>query len=270
MTSKINQSFATLEDEYHPKYCLQLEAAYGEGMMSDGGLLGIEHMFDQIPIKGKTALDIGSGLGGVAFYLAETHDMHVTGLDVNSWMISESIKRIPKRLKKKVSFVLSTSNGHWPLPSKNYDIIYSKGVFTHIEEKNEPFQECHRLLKDEGLFIICDWLSSEDQKWGKNIAKLVELENLVLFPVSENTYIELLKKNGFDVLSVRDDTEDHIKSNQEIINRLQSLPKNLSNLFTTEELEASVLGYESIVKAFQIGELITLRFVCKVCKGRVA
>ncbi len=34
--------FSTLEDEYTPTYCLQLEAAYGEGMMSEGGVKGIE------------------------------------------------------------------------------------------------------------------------------------------------------------------------------------------------------------------------------------
>lgn len=37
--------------EYTPRYCLQLEAAYGEGMMSEGGKEGIEHMFSGISFR---------------------------------------------------------------------------------------------------------------------------------------------------------------------------------------------------------------------------
>src|SRR5262249_4149455 len=39
-------NFSSLENEYTPTYCLQLEAAYGEDMMSEGGIEGIEHMFN--------------------------------------------------------------------------------------------------------------------------------------------------------------------------------------------------------------------------------
>jgi hypothetical protein len=38
-------TFASLENEYTPRYCLQLEAAYGHGMMSEGGREGIVLLF---------------------------------------------------------------------------------------------------------------------------------------------------------------------------------------------------------------------------------
>ena len=257
------ETFSTLEDEYNSNYCLQLEAAYGEGMMSEGGIDGIEYMFDQIPLDGKVALDIGCGLGGVVFYLAGKYAMNVTGLEVNPWMVEEVKKRIPPLLKNSVHFLLSTNNHHWPIPKERYDLIYSKGVFTHLEVKDGVFQECHRLLKDEGLLVITDWLSSDKKQWGENIQRLVELENLALFPESEVGYIELLKKNGFTILSIRDDTSVYLGFNQKIIERLQD-PKQLgiySNRFKDGEREASIEGYESIVKALEIGELKVVRFV---------
>ena len=70
----------TIIDEYPEEYCLALEAAYGQGMMSEGGEQGIEEMFSGIALSGKSALDIGCGLGGVAFYLASQHNMQVTVL----------------------------------------------------------------------------------------------------------------------------------------------------------------------------------------------
>lgn len=98
-------------------------------MMSEGGSEGIEFMFDQIPLNDKVALDIGSGLGGVAFYLADTYNMHITGLEVNPWMIAETQKQMPAHLSERVDFLLSTSNSHWPLPNENYDMIYSIRYF---------------------------------------------------------------------------------------------------------------------------------------------
>lgn len=60
-----------INSTYTDEYCHQLELAYGNNMMSEGGGDAIENMFENIDIEHKKALDFGSGLGGVAFYLAE-------------------------------------------------------------------------------------------------------------------------------------------------------------------------------------------------------
>lgn len=252
-------------EEYTPRYCLQLELAYGDGMMSEGGVEGIEQMFDQIPLVGRRALDIGCGLGGVALYLVEKYAMKITGLEVDAWMVEESKRRIPDSLKGKVDFFLSATNSGWPIPKDSYDLIYSKGVFTHLESKDEIFHECHQLLKREGLFVITDWLSTDEKKWGENIARLMELEHLELFPESVDGYNELLKRNGFALLSERNDSSAYLRFNQKIIERLRDpiRHKILLNHFDEDELEASILGYESIVKALESGELKVFRFVAQ-------
>jgi len=257
------ETWSSLEEEYTPNYCLQLEAAYGAGMMSEGGLEGIDYMFEALSLENKVALDIGSGIGGVAFYLAEKFSGQVTGLEVNAWMVAESKNRIPEHLKDRVDFRLSTSNTGWLIPNDSYDIIYSKGVLTHLETKDEIFQECYRLLKKGGLLVITDWLSSEDRRWGENIARLVELENLALFPESKAGYIELLKKNGFTLLSVRDDSCVYHRFNQQIVERLQDVTQHqtLLNYFDETGLKASIEGYKSIAKALEVEELKVFRFI---------
>lgn len=127
-------------DEYYPEYCHSLEAAYGRGMMSEGGSKAIDEMFrGGLSIHGKKALDIGSGLGGVAHYLAQNYDMDITGLEVNPWMVEMSSKRAPESVKAKLNFVLSTDNNHLPFEDKSFDIIYSKGALCHIEHKQNLF-----------------------------------------------------------------------------------------------------------------------------------
>ncbi len=57
-------------NEYSASYCRYLQESYGQGMMSEGGEEAIEKMFIYDDLTNKTLLDIGFGLGGVAFYLA--------------------------------------------------------------------------------------------------------------------------------------------------------------------------------------------------------
>ena len=260
-----DQKFTSLEDVYTPKYCQQLEAAYGQGMMSEGGDEAIHHLVEGITMNGKTALDIGSGLGGVAFYVARKYGATVTGLEVNHWMVQEAARRLPEDIKGRVDFVLSTSNSHWPLADKSRDIIYSKGVLTHVEQKDGIFQECHRILRDDGILVIGDFLSSDTRQWGEHIGLLNDLEKLDVYPESERGYVELLTRNGFTVLSIRDDTPMCIGWTNEIINRLQDPAMRQQHLqyFDEQELAAAILGYEAIGKAFEVGEARVLRFAAK-------
>jgi len=117
-------------------------------------------------------------------------------------------------------------------------------------------------MKDGGLLVITDWLSSDEKKWGPNIARLVELEHLVLFPESESGYVEALKKNGFTLLSVRDDSRVYLGFNQQIVERLRN-PAEHTALLHSASLESSIAGYEAIVNAIASGELRILRFVAQ-------
>lgn len=255
--------FSSLEEDYTPSYCLQLEAAYGPGMMSEGGTAGIEHMFHSLPLEKKKALDIGSGLGGVAFYLADQFSMNITGIEVNPWMVKEAKDRIPAHLRDQVDFSLTTANSGWPFPSDEYDIVYSKGVLTHIQNKEEIFQECYRVLNSGGYLVITDWLSSEQKVWGENIQRLVELENLVLYPESQASYIELLEKSGYKLLTARDDTDLYYQFNKQIIDHLQTSNQEDTPQFNESERKAAIEGYEAIVKALEIGELKVFNFVAQ-------
>lgn len=252
-----------MEETYTPRYCLQLESAYGSQMMSEGGEEGICHMFNGIDLKGKRGLEIGSGLGTLAFYLAKKYGMQLTCLEVNKWMIEEAERRTPADLRKTVEFVLSENNDHLPFTSGSLDIIYSKGVLAHVEHKSPLFSECYRLLSSAGTFVISDWLSSKKKDWGEHMQKLMDLEKLDIFAEEEAGYVDLLEQSGFRVVKARDDTPHYIKYNQEVIDRLRHMMKLplLPDWFTLEELRASVQGYEAIVNALKRGELRVLRFI---------
>lgn len=252
-----------LEEVYTPQYCQQLEAAYGKNMMSEGGEDAIIHLFDSVQLQGKRALDIGSGLGGVAFFVADRYNCTVVGLEINSWMVGEAKKRTPKHLFDKVDFVQCEPDAMWPFADGCFDVIYSKGVLTHAEDKNGIFQECYRTLKPGGMLVISDALSSEAKVWGEHIGRLNELESLNMYPESESGYITLLKKHNFIIQSVRDDDKECHKWTLELINRLKDPAMQSTHLryFDTPELDAHIEGYEAMRKALEVGELRSVRFI---------
>ena len=133
--SEVFMSLQKLIEEYSEEYCHMLEAAYGKGMMSEGGAVAIEQMFAGIDMQNKSALDIGFGLGGVAFYLAEKYQTHVTGLEINPWMVAETIKRAPTSLQPLTNFLLYENVSSLDFADKNFDIVYSKGVFSSCKQK---------------------------------------------------------------------------------------------------------------------------------------
>ena len=91
-------------EEYSAEYCHFLELAYGKNWMSEGGEQAAEKLCDGIALSGKRILDVGSGLGGLAFYLAQQPDAQVTGIELNPWMVKEAMRRTPTMLRGKVDF----------------------------------------------------------------------------------------------------------------------------------------------------------------------
>ena len=55
-----------------------------------------------IALSGKRILDVDSGLGGLAFYLAQQPDTQVTGIELNPWMVQEATRSRPTTLRGKV------------------------------------------------------------------------------------------------------------------------------------------------------------------------
>jgi len=253
----------SLIDEYPAEYCLALETAYGQGMMSEGGDSGIEDMFSGISLSGKNALDIGSGLGGIAVYLAKYHDMKVTGCDINPWMVNESTQRIAPELQAKVDFI-QIKNNKLPFESNHFDLIYSKGVFTHIQNKQSIFQEANRILKPNGYFVIMDWLSPKQNQWGFIIRKMAETENLTLFAQTSENYILDLQHAGFHNIVMRDESSQYAKYNHSIYHSLMNNKKNIFiKKYGQKILEEHANGYALIAKAIEIKEVLVKHFIAR-------
>lgn len=257
------ENITAINNTYTKEYCHQLELAYGDNMMSEGGSKGIEKMFQGVDLQGKTLLDFGSGLGGVAVYLASRHQARVTGVEINKPMIEEANKRLPAGLKDKVSYNHISSDLKLSFPENSFDVVYSKGVIVHLsqEQRNTIFKEFHRILKKGGKVIIYDWLSPTDGQWSPQVEKLIETEALPLFAFSKDAYKKQLESVGFQDCCLTDMTSLYAQHNQDVVDRLGSKPikRKFIEAYGEKVFYEHLEGYQNIVTAHKSGDLLNVR-----------
>ena len=103
---------------------------------------------------GHRVLDIGSGWGGMAMYLAESSEVNVTGITLSTEQLKISRERAAKRgLANSVRFELQDYNR---LPPEKYDRVVSVGMFEHVGRLNygKFFRKVNDVLADDGVMVL--------------------------------------------------------------------------------------------------------------------
>jgi tocopherol O-methyltransferase len=103
-------------------------------------------------------LDIGCGLGGSAFWLAEQFDCDVTGLTISPVQARMAAKRAKARdLSDRVRFQVTDAN-LWQPQAESVDVVWVMESSEHFRDKRGFFARCARALKPGGTLAVCAWL----------------------------------------------------------------------------------------------------------------
>lgn len=106
--------------------------------------------------RGAGVLDIGSGIGGPARYLAETRGVRVTGIDLTPAYVA-----LANALSRRVGLAGQTAFREanalaLPFPEAAFDGAYTIHVAMNIADKAKLFAETRRVLKHGATFGIYD------------------------------------------------------------------------------------------------------------------
>lgn len=107
-------------------------------------------------------LDIGSGYGGAARYLADIYGCHVDCLNLST---TENQRNVEKNRKQGLDHLINVIEGNFedlPFESAQYDVVWSQDAMLHSNQKLSVFQEAYRVLKPGGIFIFTDPMQSDD------------------------------------------------------------------------------------------------------------
>lgn len=122
--------------------------------LEDAQVAKKRHIAAKLRIKpGMRVLDIGSGWGGMAFYLAETLGAEVVGVTLSEEQQRLSTERAKEKgLEDKVEFRLLD----YREVDEKFDRIVSVGMFEHVgaPHYDEFFEKVDDLLVDDGLALL--------------------------------------------------------------------------------------------------------------------
>jgi ubiquinone/menaquinone biosynthesis C-methylase UbiE len=195
------------------------EALYGKGLISLGGYQAVDRLFDKIPLAGKHLLDIGSGIGGIAHYLAAHYQAKVTGLEIHPWMADYAKQSAEKTIKQAVNFITYNNDGSIPLKATSIDIAYSKGVLTNVKNKKQLFKEVTSVLKPGGDLYLIDWLVPEEV--GPSSQRLNTGE--ASYKETRQSYRDaILTPNGFQQIIFTDVSKEYLVYTQDLQRLLSS------------------------------------------------
>jgi len=154
------------------------------------------------PAWGPYVLDICSGMGGPARYLAHRYGCRVVGLD-----ITESRYRGATRLTKlvKLDHLVEFKLGDamdMPFPDNTFDVAIGQEAWAHVPDKARLIKECARVLKPAGVLAFTDILQAGPLR----TPELERLRREMSFPYLETLdgYARLLEEFNFTLLERED------------------------------------------------------------------
>jgi len=108
------------------------------------------------PKPGDRLLDIGSGLGGPARYLAATYGCHVAGIDLTPEFVAVAAELARRTgLSARCEFRQGSALD-LPFPDGSFDLAWSQNVAMNIAERPRYYAEMRRVLKPGGRLAIQD------------------------------------------------------------------------------------------------------------------
>jgi ubiquinone/menaquinone biosynthesis C-methylase UbiE len=153
---------------------------------------------------GMSVLDVGSGVGGPARFLAATYGCQVTGVDLSEPFV-DAARHLTERTgqSRQVSFETASAL-ELPFGDGRFDIVLLQHVAMNIADRARLYREIRRMLKSGGRFATFDVvLNGGDPHYPVTWAR-TPATSFLLTPAATR---EVIEPAGFRMLAWQDDTE---------------------------------------------------------------
>ncbi len=172
--------------------------------------------------EAQTILDVGCGIGGSTLYLAEKFNAQAVGITLSPVQAKRAGDRAQEKgvtlqafenfgdVRPAVQFQV-TDALNTPFPDNSFDFVWSMESGEHMPDKLAFLQECYRVLKPGGTFLMATWchrpthtlagpLTSSEERHLKRLYQLYHLP----YVISLSGYGTLAESIGFTELELAD------------------------------------------------------------------
>jgi SAM-dependent methyltransferase len=106
-------------------------------------------------LPGDHALEVASGSGGPALYLAEHANCHVTGIDANESGVKTAVDNAAQA-HARVSFQVADANSTLPFEDNTFDALLCIDSMNHFADRLNVLREWRRVLREGGRAVFTD------------------------------------------------------------------------------------------------------------------
>lgn len=202
LTERLKAALAALGSEdqrLDPRQLAALDQFHSIGLAATDELVKLAGLTAEMSV-----LDVGSGVGGPARFVAATCGCKVTGIDLSDPFV-EAARYLTERTRQsgQVSFQVASAL-ELPFGDGAFDAVLMQHVAMNITERARLYRELRRVLKAGGRFAIFDVVSNGAEPhypvpWARTAA--------TSFLLTADATREAIESAGFRTLVWRDDTE---------------------------------------------------------------
>jgi len=156
-------------------------------------------------------LDVGCGIGGSSLYLAEKFGASAAGITLSPVQANRATQRAEAAgLSQRVSFQVADALA-MPFPDESFDLVWSMESGEHMPDKQKFLQDCYRVLKPGGKFLMATWchrptppaLTPDEQQHLEKIYRVYCLPYVISLP----DYAQIAQETGFRAIQTADWSE---------------------------------------------------------------
>lgn len=198
--------------EYDEGMQALLQIVWGEGFLSPGGADEVARVLEGTDLRGKSVLDVGSGLGAIDVLLVQQHGAaRVVGIDLEPALIGQARARVARQgLEGRIQFCQVTP-GPFPFADASFGVVFSKDSMVQIPDKPALFAEVRRVLVPGGLFVAGDWLRGGRGAYSPEMLEYFRLEGITYNLACAADTRDALRAAGFTDIEVRDRTDWYLE-----------------------------------------------------------
>ncbi|KAM4106553.1 hypothetical protein ACJW30_04G070000 [Castanea mollissima] len=236
--------------QYKSSGILRYERVFGQGFVSTGGIDTTKEFVQKLELKpGQKVLDVGCGIGGGDFYMANNFHVDVVGIDLSVNMVSFALERAIG-LSCSVEFEVADCTKK-TYPENSFDVIYSRDTILHIQDKPALFRSFYKWLKPGGKVLISDYCKNAGTP-SLEFAEYIKQRGYDLHDVK--SYGQMLRDAGFTDVIAEDRTEQFIQVLQRELNAVEKDKDAFIEDFSEEDYNDIVGGWKAKLIRTSTGE----------------
>ncbi len=214
----------------------------------------VHRLANLVALNSKTkVLDIGSGYGGTARYLAETTDCQVDCLN-----LSETQNQRNRQLNEEQNLtdkitVIDGSFEDIPAEAEKYDLVLSQDAILHSGNRQQVLAEALRILKPRGDFIFTDPMQSDDCPTGvlQPVLDRIHLDSMGSIEFYSKTAMEL----GFEKVQIIEMTNQLINHYKHVLKELENRHAEMLKVCNQDYLTRMKIGLNHWIESGNKGYL---------------